>query len=144
MSTQSATALYTASVAVTGGRVGRAVSQTGTLALDLARPAVRGTDAGTDPEELFAAGYAACFDSAIAAAARRERLRVGATTTTASVTLHADEEQQYSISVELRVSAPDCPTETLRRVAELADETCPYSKALRGNVAVRITVHGRD
>lgn len=133
---------YTATVAVTGGRGGQARSTTGSLELDLARPAERGTGAGTDPEELFAAGYAACFDSALQVVARRERVRIGPTTTSASVSLCIAPEQQYSIAVELSVHAPECDPDQLARLLDLAHQTCPYSKATRGNIPVSVNARG--
>lgn len=131
--------LYTAVVEVTGGRAGHATSRSGHLELDLARPARRGTGTGTDPEELFAAGFAACFDSSLAAVARRERVRVSPTRTTASVSLRASAAQSYSIAVALHVVAIECPAAQLRHLLELAKSTCPYSKAVHGNIEVTVT-----
>lgn len=131
--------VYTAVVDVTGGRGGEAVSRTGTFRATLARPAQRGTDAGTDPEELFAAGYAACFDSALQVVSRRERARLGPSTTTAAVSLCVSPDDQYSIAVEITVEAPECAPDDLARLVALAHETCPYSKATRGNIPVSVT-----
>lgn len=139
-SAQEPTPVYVATVRVVGGRAGQATSLTGSLDVGLARPADRGTAAGTDPEELFAAGFAACFDSALAAAARRERLTVGTTTTSASVSLYVSPDQQYSIAVALEVHAPDCDQAVLDRALEVAETLCPYAKAVHGNVDM--TVHG--
>jgi len=134
--------LHTATVSVTGGRSGTATSADGHLRLTLARPAERGSGAGTDPEELFAAGYAACFDSSLAAAARRARVKLGKTTTTVSVSLHATPDQRYFISAEVEVDAPECPAEELERLVAAADQVCPYSNAIRGNV--KVTFHTRS
>lgn len=131
-------AVYTAVVSVTGGRGGRAVSQSGAFVAALARPAERGTEAGTDPEELFAAGYAACFDSALQVVARRTKTRIGTTTTTAAVSLCVGPNDAYSIAAEIAVEAPECPPEDLERLVALAHETCPYSKATRGNIPVTV------
>lgn len=136
--------LYTAEAQVTGGRTGTVRSRSGTLDVALARPAERGTSAGTDPEELFAAAYAACFDSALGAVARRHGRRLSTRTATARVALLVSPEQAYSISVELVITAPDTPTAELAELVHEADTMCPYSKALRGNVAVTLTVVGRD
>jgi Ohr subfamily peroxiredoxin len=137
--------LYTAQVAVTGGRGGTARSQTGALQVDLARPAERGTDdGGTDPEELFAAGFAACFDSALTVAARRERVKLGATTTTASVSLVTGADGTYGITVALDVHAPDCAGEDLDRAIALAERLCPYANAVRGNVPLTLQARGRE
>ncbi len=138
-----ANTLYTATVEVSGGRGGSARSLTGSLRVDLTRPAQRGPDApGTDPEELFAAGYAACFDSALTVAARQAGIRPGPTTVTASVSLGQTQDGRYAIAVTLDVSAPQCPQADLERAVELADRMCPYSNALRGNTAVAIRVDG--
>jgi osmotically inducible protein OsmC len=137
--------LYTARVAVTGGRGGSAKSETGSLQLELARPAERGTEnAGTDPEELFAAGFAACFDSALTVAARRERIKVGTTSTTASVSLTSTPEGRFAIIVALDVRAPDCPQADLERAVEVAETLCPYANAVRGNVPLTVQAHGQQ
>jgi Ohr subfamily peroxiredoxin len=135
--------LYTAQASVTGGRAGRVTSQSGSLDVSLSRPATRGTEAGTDPEELFAAGYAACFGSALEGAARSMRASLGGVTTTGAVSLHAGSGKDYYISVRLTVSAPDCDQVLLEELVALADQMCPYSKAVRGNISVEITVVGR-
>lgn len=134
--------VYTAVVGAVSGRSGTVRSETGQLSLDLARPADRGTGAGTDPEELFAAGYAACFDSALAESARRGQIKVGATVTTASVSLIVAADQTYRIAVALHVTAPNCEQEDLARAVEAADRLCPYSRAIRGNVDVTLTYVG--
>ncbi len=131
--------VHTAEVAVSGGRGGTARSRTGTLQVDLARPSERGAaDAGTDPEELFAAGFAACFDSALQVAARRERVKVGKTTTTASVSLVTRPDGSYALDIELDVHAPDCPRDELDRALALAEQLCPYADAVRGNVPLTV------
>ncbi len=135
--------LYTAVVRATGGRGGHVRSQTGELDLALARPAQRASGQGTDPEELFAAGYAACFDSALAVAARQQHLALGPVTTTASVSLCTGPQQQYSLEVQLLVEAPDCPEQDLSAAVAVADTLCPYSNGIRGNVPVSLTVRGR-
>lgn len=134
--------VYTARVRAVSGRSGSIRSETGHLTLELARPADRGTDAGTDPEELFAAGYSACFDSALTTAARRERIKLGATVTTASVSLIVAVDRTYRIGVAMHVDAPDCDQEDLARAVEAANRLCPYSRAIHGNVDVGITYLG--
>lgn len=137
--------LYTARVAVTGGRGGSARSETGSLQVDLARPAERGTEnAGTDPEELFAAGFAACFDSALAVAARREKIKVGTTSTTAAVSLTSTPEGRFALTVSLDVHAPDCPQADLERAVEVAETLCPYANAVRGNVPLAVRARGQQ
>lgn len=136
--------IYTATVEVTGGRGGAARSLTGSLRVDLIRPAQRGPEApGTDPEELFAAGYAACYDSALTVAARRARVKLGPNTVTASVTLGQTDDERYAIGVALTVFAPECPQAELERLVLAADRLCPYSNAIRGNTSVHIHIMGR-
>jgi Ohr subfamily peroxiredoxin len=134
--------IYTARVRAVNGRGGFIESLTGSLKADLSRPATRGTDSGTDPEELFAAGYSACFDSALAVTARREHVKIGATTTTVSVSLRASTDATFSISVEIHVDAPECEPGELNRLVGIADTLCPYSNAIRGNVDVQVTTSG--
>ena len=135
--------LYTASVEVQGGRGGSARSLTGTFQTSLVRPAERKPeDVGTDPEELFATGYAACFDSALGVVARREKVELGPVTVTASVTLGIRAGGRYGIEAALTVSAPQCEQAELERIVALADQTCPYSNAVRGNIGVVIQVKG--
>lgn len=143
MSTDTAVTLYTASVSVTGGRAGRATSESGSLNLELSRPATRGDGRGTDPEELFAAGFAACFGSALEGAARRRSASLGPVTTRGAVSLLVTPDQQYSIAVALTITAPECDQELLEQLVALADTMCPYSKATRGNIRVEKIVVGR-
>ncbi|GAA0994074.1 hypothetical protein GCM10009555_085910 [Acrocarpospora macrocephala] len=135
------TPVYTARVAVTGGRGGTAKSLTGDFTATLIRPSDR-TASGTDPEELFAAGYAACFDSALAVVARRERVSTGPVEVTAAVTLGTAPGGTYRIEAALRIQAPDCPQHDLERLVRQADLVCPYSNAIRGNTKVTIEVIG--
>nr|WP_183091256.1 Ohr family peroxiredoxin [Streptomyces radicis] len=129
--------MYTAAVEVDEGRSGRARSRTGALDVALTRPAERGPgDTGTDPEELFAAGYAACFRSALGVVARRRRVALGEASVTASVTLTSAADGAYGLSVELRVRASGLPTARLRELTAAAHLVCPYSRAVRGNVPV--------
>ncbi|MEU6537046.1 Ohr family peroxiredoxin [Streptomyces sp. NPDC047000] len=141
------TPLYTAVVEVTGGRAGRARSRSGTLELALTRPAERSGAAGagatgTDPEELFAAGYAACFGSALGVAERRRRVSAGPVTVTASVTLGTRPGGTYGIAVRLAVTAPRCPQPVLEELVALTHTLCPYSGAVRGNIDVTTEVTG--
>lgn len=140
--TEQGEVLYTAVVEVTGGRNGHAKSLSGSLELDLVRPAERGSGAGTDPEELFAAGYAACFTSSLTMAARRAGVKPGPVTVTAAVSLLKHTETTYGISVKLTIRAPECPQDVLAKLVEAAHQACPYSNALRGGAPVEIETHG--
>ncbi|MFD6994429.1 Ohr family peroxiredoxin [Streptomyces sp. NPDC059943] len=142
--------LYTATVEAEGGRAGRVRSLTGALDLPLSRPADRGEgDPGSDPEELFAAGFAACFRSALEVAARRRRTALAATTVSASVTLGitgpagTSGPDSYGLAVALHVSDPGVPTDELAELVADADRICPYANAIRGNIPVSTQVTGK-
>lgn len=130
---------YTA-VATANGRDGRAVSSDGRVDVSLAPPReMGGSGEGTNPEQLFAAGYAACFASAVAAVARKSRQDVRDVSVTAEVGLGGDAEQGFGLTVVLRVELPD-DLENGRDLVERAHQICPYSNATRGNVPVRLVI----
>ena len=133
-------ALYTAA-ATANGREGRAVSSDGQLDLTLAFPPVLGGDGkGTNPEQLFAAGYAACFASALGLVGRNAKVDTGEISVTAEVGLNKDGEG-FALSVVLRVELPEeLQNESGRQLVEAAHQVCPYSKATRGNIPVELVV----
>ncbi|MEV6987124.1 organic hydroperoxide resistance protein [Sphaerisporangium sp. NPDC051017] len=133
--------LYTA-IATASGREGRAVSSDGRLDLTLAPPtSLGGTGEGTNPEQLFAAGYAACFASALSLVARREKLDVSHASVTAEVSLVSGEDGGFGLAVALRVELPDeLQGETGRKLVEATHQVCPYSNATRGNIPVELVV----
>jgi Ohr subfamily peroxiredoxin len=133
--------LYTAVVTSTGdGRDGRAVSSDHRLDLDLARPAeMGGNGSGTNPEQLFAAGYAACFHSALRGVARRAGTDPGDSTVTAEVGVGPDGDL-YELVVTLIIHIPGLDREKARELAEAAHHRCPYSRATRGNISVELRV----
>src|SRR5947209_8710215 len=140
-----ARAIYTAEATVTGGRAeGHGRSSDGALEVDLRRPGEPSDVVGTNPEQLFAIGYAACFEGALGAVGRRERAEVGDVSIDSRVSLHPTEERTYRLGVELDVTLPSVAdaAEAARLVAA-ADRVCPYSNALRGNVEVVLTANGR-
>lgn len=132
--------LYTA-VATANGRDGKAVTSDGRLDLSLAVPREMGGDggAGTNPEQLFAAGYAACFASAIGAVARTTRQDVRDVSVTAEVGIGGDVEKGFNLAVTLRIELPD-DLENGRDLVERAHQVCPYSNATRGNVQVELVI----
>ncbi|MFI9026129.1 organic hydroperoxide resistance protein [Streptomyces sp. NPDC053560] len=134
-------ALYTAA-ATANGRDGRAVSSDGQLDLALAMPPALGGDgAGTNPEQLFAAGYAACFASALGLVGRQAKVDTKDVSVTAEVGISSDPAGGFGLSVTLRVELPDTLADgTGARLIEQAHEVCPYSKATRGNIPVEIVV----
>ncbi|MFC4534872.1 organic hydroperoxide resistance protein [Sphaerisporangium dianthi] len=135
------TVLYTA-VATASGREGRAVSSDGLLDVTLAPPkTLGGTGEGTNPEQLFAAGYAACFSSALGEVARRTKLDVSHAAVTAEVGLVQGEDRAFGLTVTLRVELPDeLQGEQGRALVEAAHQVCPYSNATRGNIPVELVV----
>jgi Ohr subfamily peroxiredoxin len=145
--TESKRVIYTAQAHVTGGRIaGHGRSSDGALEVDLRAPVeMGGNGGGTNPEQLFAVGYAACFESALSAAGRRRRQEVGDVAIDATVMLMPTKDGRYELAVALAVTLPsvDDPAEAVELVRE-ADRLCPYSNATRGNIEVSLTVNGRD
>jgi lipoyl-dependent peroxiredoxin len=134
--------LYTAEAVVTGeGRDGHARSSDGVLDFDLAVPTEMGGSGGaTNPEQLFAAGYAACFHSALRTIARREKADLGESTITAQVGIGPNENCGFSLTVKLVVDLPDFERAEAERLVEAAHQVCPYSNATRGNIDVVLEV----
>ena len=131
--------LYTAEATSTGGREGHVRSADGVLDLDVAPPAELGGPGGiTNPEQLFAAGYAACFDNALIRAGRRMKLSADNAVVTARVGLGALEGGRFGLSVELLVALPDLDEADGQALLEAAHQVCPYSNATRGNIPVDV------
>jgi len=133
--------LYTAVATSTGdGRAGHVVSSDQRIDLDLAFPPELGGDGnGANPEQLFAAGYAACFHSALRGAARQAKVDPGDSTVTAEVGVGTDGDF-YGLVVTLVIHIPGADRETARELAEAAHVRCPYSRATRGNISVELRV----
>ncbi|MEV7869373.1 organic hydroperoxide resistance protein [Streptomyces sp. NPDC088124] len=133
-------ALYTA-VATANGREGRAVSSDGRLDLPLAMPpALGGSGEGTNPEQLFAAGYAACFASALGLVGSKAKVDTSDVSVTAEVGIGKDG-AGFGLTVTLRVELPESLAgETGELLVKQAHEVCPYSKATRGNIPVELVV----
>ena len=135
--------LYTAVVTTQGGREGRARSTDGVLDLALKRPvSMGGPGGGSNPEQLFAAGYSACFESAVGFVARRDKLMVKDTYITAHVTLNKTGDSQFDLTVELQGRFPGMPKVEAEKLMLAAHQVCPYSRATRGNVPVKLVVDG--
>ncbi|MEV6385295.1 organic hydroperoxide resistance protein [Streptomyces sp. NPDC051773] len=134
-------ALYTAVATATHGREGRAVTNDGKLDLDLALPVeLGGNGQGTNPEQLFAAGYAACFASALGLVGRAAKVDVSDAAVTAEVGI-GKEGEGFALKATLRVELPDTVDEaTGRKLVEQAHQVCPYSNATRGNMPVELVV----
>ncbi|MFJ6940783.1 organic hydroperoxide resistance protein [Streptomyces sp. NPDC101132] len=133
-------ALYTA-VATANGREGRAVSSDGQLDLPLAMPpALGGNGQGTNPEQLFAAGYAACFSSALGLVGRQAKVDTSEVSVTAETSIGQDG-NGFGLAVTLRIELPEAlEGETGTLLVKQAHEVCPYSKATRGNIPVELVI----
>jgi Ohr subfamily peroxiredoxin len=136
--------LYTAEAHVTGGRVaGHGRSSDGALEVDLRTPTEMGGEGGgTNPEQLFAVGYAACFESALAAVARRQKLDVGDVEVDSKVKLTTGENRSFTIAVELHVTLPSLEGDDAVELVRAAHQVCPYSNATRGNIDMVLTANG--
>ncbi|MEV4755542.1 organic hydroperoxide resistance protein [Micromonospora sp. NPDC049559] len=134
--------LYTAHARSTGeGRSGHVATSDGTVDLDLALPKEMGGPGGAaNPEQLFAAGYAACFHSALRGVARRAKVEVSEAAIEASVGIGKLDNGGFGLTVALAVELPGVDQETARQLLEQAHQVCPYSNAVRGNVEVTLTV----
>jgi lipoyl-dependent peroxiredoxin len=134
--------LYTAEATATGGRRnGRARSADGELDVRIAPPKeVGGPGGATNPEQLFAAGYAACFDNSLQLLARWEKLPVQETSVTALVGLGRLDDGGFGLDAELRVSVTGVSRDQAEDLVAKAHRLCPYSRATRGNLDVRITL----
>lgn len=134
--------LYTAKATSTGaGRLGHVASSDGILAHELSIPKELGGPggAGTNPEQLFAAGYAACFHSALQNVARREKTRIADSSVTAEVGIGRQGEG-YGLTVTLEISLPGIEGEQAEKLVAAAHQMCPYSNATRGNIDVELKV----
>ncbi|OBF56014.1 organic hydroperoxide resistance protein [Mycolicibacterium monacense] len=135
-------ALYTAEALATGeGRDGHGRSSDGRLDFDLAIPKeMGGSGDGTNPEQLFAVGYAACFHSALRLVARQEKVDVTDSTVGARVSIGQLDNGGFGLAVQLEVALPNVDEKTAQEIADQAHQVCPYSNATRGNIDVTVTV----
>ncbi|MDD3096072.1 MAG: organic hydroperoxide resistance protein [Candidatus Neomarinimicrobiota bacterium] len=131
--------LYTTRVTAVGGRNGKVSSQDGILNLQVRAPKEMGGSGGaTNPEQLFAAGYASCFDGALNLVARQGGTPLKNTEVTSEVHLLFSDEEGFRLQVDLFVRIPDTDPVLARELMEKAHHTCPYSKAIEGNVKVQL------
>ena len=139
--------LYTAEAHVTGGRAdGHGRTTDGQLEVDLRLPEEMGGKGGaTNPEQLFAIGFAACFEGALGVVARRKGAEVGDVGIDSKVMLLPTEERGFKLAVDLDVSLPSVDdTETAKELVAAAHQVCPYSNATRGNIEVALTANGES
>jgi lipoyl-dependent peroxiredoxin len=138
-------ALYTATATATGGRAGTASSSDGALTATLTTPKQLGGDgaAGTNPEQLFAAGYSACFIGAMKAVSARQKLSLPAEvsiTSDVSIGPMVGKAGAFGIAVDMKISVPGMDRAALETLVAAAHEVCPYSNATRGNIDVTLTI----
>ncbi len=136
--------VYTAEAQVTGGRAdGHGRTSDGALEIDLRLPAeMGGAGDGTNPEQLFAVGYAACFEGALGAVARRSKAETGDVAIDSKVALVAQDDRTFTVAVELHVTLPSVADEAAAELVREAHKVCPYSNATRGNIEVTLTANG--
>jgi osmotically inducible protein OsmC len=135
-------ALYTAHATATGGRDGHVTSSDQVLNLDVRTPRELGGSGGayTNPEQLFAAGYAACFDSALNLVIRMGKVKTGTTTVDAAVSIGKLEAGGFGLAVTLKVNVPGVEQAVAEELVQKAHQVCPYSNATRGNIDVTLDV----
>jgi Ohr subfamily peroxiredoxin len=136
--------VYTAEAHVTGGRIaGHGRTSDGVLEVDLrVPPELGGEERGTNPEQLFAVGYAACFEGALATVARRKKLEAGDVEIDSRVDLVTGEDRSFTIAVELAVTLPSVGDDEAVELVGAAHKVCPYSNATRGNIDVKLSANG--
>jgi len=133
--------MYVAEATAHGGRNGYVTSQDGQLELKVAMPPALGGDGnGTNPEQLFAAGFSACFHNALVMVGRRAGLDLSGSTVAAKVGIGPNKQRGYGLAVALSVSLPVLDADVAARLVDAAHEVCPYSNATRGNIEVTIVL----
>lgn len=132
--------LYTASATAVGGRNGKVTSSDGVLNFEVRIPKEMGGPGGafTNPEQLFAAGYAACFDSALAFVARSQKVTLTSTSVNAEVGIGPNKTGGFLLAARLKVKIEGPDRETAQKLLEAAHQVCPYSNATRGNIEVSL------
>jgi lipoyl-dependent peroxiredoxin len=138
MSIQQSDVLYTAVATAENGRDGRVATDDGTLDVVVNPPKeMGGSGAGTNPEQLFAAGYSACFQGALGVVARQEKADISDSTVTAKVGIGKNSDG-FGLIVEISAHIPNVDTDTAKGLLEKAHQVCPYSKATNGNITVTL------
>lgn len=132
--------LYTANATSIAGRGGNVETDDKRLSLQLGKP---GSGVGTNPEQLFACGYSACFGSAVEAMAKKHGIDAGKITIKAEVNLNQDEEGGFYISASLDAILPSVDQGKAAELVKAAHQICPYSKATRGNIDVVLKANGQ-
>ncbi|MBC7418662.1 MAG: organic hydroperoxide resistance protein [Pedobacter sp.] len=134
--------IYTAEATATGGRNGHVKSNNGVLDLQVRMPKAMGgaNDDHTNPEQLFAAGYSACFDSALNLVIKQGKIETGETSVSAKVSIGQNDDDGFGLAVVLSVNVPKVSLGEAKELVDKAHQVCPYSNATRGNVKVELIV----
>lgn len=134
--------LYTTNATAKGGRNGQVKSDNGVLDIEVRMPKALGgaNDDYANPEMLFAAGYSACFDSALNLVINKSKIKTGETTITAKVSIGQVENGTFGLAVELHANIPGVELNVAQDLVDKAHQVCPYSNATRGNIEVKLTV----
>lgn len=141
MAIQKIDVAYTAVATAENGRDGRVASNDGKLDVVVNPPKeMGGSGAGTNPEQLFAAGYSACFQGALGVVARQEKADISGSTVTAAVSIGKTEQGGFGLEVTITASIPNVDAATAQELIEKAHQVCPYSNATRGNIKVDLAV----
>ena len=135
-------AMYTAEATATGGRNGHVKSENDVLNIEVRTPEAMGgsSDGYANPEMLFAAGYSACFDSALNLVIKKGEVKTGETSVTAKISIGQIENGGFGLAAELAINIPEVSLEEAQELVEQAHQVCPYSNATRGNIEVKLTV----
>ncbi|MGW2225004.1 organic hydroperoxide resistance protein [Streptomyces formicae] len=140
MSIQKIDVKYTAVATAENGRDGRVASDDGKLDVVVNPPKeMGGSGAGTNPEQLFAAGYSACFQGALGVVARKENADISGSTVTAKVGIGQNEAGGFGLEVAITAAIPNVDAATAQSLVEKAHQVCPYSNATRGNIKVEVS-----
>ncbi|MCX0243703.1 organic hydroperoxide resistance protein [Streptomyces sp. NPDC016469] len=141
MTIQNIAVAYTAVATAENGRDGRVASDDGKLDVVVNPPKeMGGSGAGTNPEQLFAAGYSACFQGALGVVARQEKADISGSTVTAAVSIGKTEAGGFGLEVAITATIPNVDKATAQALIEKAHQVCPYSNATRGNIKVELAV----
>ncbi|WP_042223824.1 organic hydroperoxide resistance protein [Oceanobacillus manasiensis] len=130
--------LFTSSATAKNGRDGHVKSDDGLIDVNLVNPAKNSSDKGSNPEQLFAAGYAACYDGALNHVAREQKKEIDSETNAEVSFLKDPEDGGFKIGVKLNITIEGVDQEEADKLAEAAHQFCPYSKATRGNIEVEL------
>ena len=138
------TTLYKTSAKALAGRNGKVKTDDGLLDLELAYPKeMGGSGAATNPEQLFAAGYSACFSNAILHVAREAKVAISQAPVTADVGIGPNDNGGFALTISLAAEV-DLPQEQALELTRVAHQVCPYSNAVRGNIDVQVTANGES